>query len=96
MKRWYFWWGLRCALTVLSCLVIAIVIQIAFSFNGQCGGLMPFLAGPRPCSFWEYFSGEAYFVLLILGVTYWPFALVLLVVPISVGYLLERLRNRAG
>ena len=72
MKRRYFWWGLCCALTVLSCFVIAIVVQIAFSFNGQCGGLIPFLAGPRPCSFWEYFSGQALFVLLVVRETYWP------------------------
>ena len=66
------------------------------SFKGQCGGLMPFLAGPRPCSFWEYFSGQALFVLLIVRETYWPFVMLLLIVPISVGYLLDRLQNRAA
>jgi hypothetical protein len=95
MKRRYFRWGVCCALIVLSCFVIAIAVQIAFSFKGQCGGLMPFLAGPRPCSFWEYFSGQALFVLLIVRETYWLFVLLLLIVPISVGYLLDRLQNRA-
>jgi hypothetical protein len=93
MKRKYVWWGLRCGLTVLVCLVVLIVVMIAFSFNGQCGGLMPFLSGPRPCSFWEYFSGETYLTLLIVLVTYWPVVLGLLVVPVSVGYLLDRRSN---
>jgi hypothetical protein len=90
VKRRYFWWGLCGALAVLSFFVIALVVQFAFSYDGKCGGLMPFLAGPRPCSFWEYISGAVLLAVLILWGTYWPFVLALLVVPASVGYLLDR------
>ena len=90
MKRRYVWWGLCGALAVLSFIAIMSVAQIAFSYDGKCGGLMPFLAGPRPCSFWEYLSGTAVLTIAILWGTYWPHVLGLLVVPTAVGYLLDR------
>jgi len=90
MKRRYFWRGLCGAIAVLSFFAIGSVVQIAFSYDGKCGGLIPFLAGPRPCSFLEYVSGGVLLSISILWGTYWPLVLVLLVVPASVGYLLDR------
>jgi hypothetical protein len=90
MKRRYFWWGLCGALAVLSFFAIVSVVQIASSYDGKCGGLMPFLAGPRPCSIWEYVSGAVLLSISILLGTYWPLVLALLVIPPSVGYLLDR------
>jgi len=89
MKRRYFWWGVYSAVALLSSLAIVIVAPIAFAYDGECGGLMPFLAGPRPCSFWEYFSGWLLVVVLSLWDTYWPLVLALFLVPTSVGYLLD-------
>lgn len=97
MKRRYFWWGLYGSLAVLFCFAIVVVVQIAFSFDGQCGGFLPFLAGPKPCSLWEYVSGRTLLTLLIVWDAYWPLVLAFLVVPISVGYLLDRqMRKRAA
>lgn len=90
MKRRYFWWGLYGTLAVLSFCAIWIVTQIAFSYDGKCGGLLPFLASPRPCSFWEYVSESVRLTVLILWEAYWPVVLALLLVPASVGYLLDR------
>jgi hypothetical protein len=90
VKRRYFWWGLYGGLAVLSSFAIAIVVQIAFAYDGTCGGFIPFLAGPKPCSFWEYISGSVLLVVLILWDEYWPLVLALLVVPASVGYLVDR------
>ena len=33
------------------------VIWIAFGYRGTCGGLLPFLSSPRPCSWLEYMQG---------------------------------------
>jgi hypothetical protein len=97
VKRRYFWWGLYGGLAVLSSSAIAIVVQIAFAYDGTCGGFIPFLAGPKPCSFWEYISGSVLLVALILWDEYWPLVLALLVVPASVGYLIDRqAQKRAG
>ena len=89
--RWrYSSWGLYGALALFSFCAIAIVVSVASSYDGKCGGLMPWLAGPKPCSFWEYISGNVLLVALILWEGYWPLVLALLVVPISVGYLFDR------
>jgi hypothetical protein len=90
MKRRYFWWGLFGGLAVLSFSAIAIVVQIAFAYDGKCGGFIPFLAGPRPCSLWEYISGAVPLFVLILLDEYWSLVLAVLVVPASVGYLVDR------
>jgi hypothetical protein len=97
MKRRYFWWGLCGAAAVLSFFAVVSVVQIAFSYDGKCGGLMPFLAGPRPCSFWQYVSGGILLSISILLGTYWPLVVALLVVPTSVGFLLDiRVHKRAA
>ena len=90
VRRRYFWWGLGGAFAVLSCFAIGIVVEIAFSYDGECGGLVPFLASPKPCPFWEYVSGRATFALAILWSTYWPFALALVVVAASFGYSIDK------
>jgi len=97
VTRRYFWWGLGGTLAVFLCVAIGIVVQIAFSYDGKCGGLMPFLAGPKPCPFWEYVSGGAILALAILWGTYWPLILALLVLATAIGYFLDRrVRKRAA
>ena len=40
--------------TVLFIGVCVQVVWIAFGYRGTCGGLLPFLSSPRPCSWLEY------------------------------------------
>lgn len=94
MKRRYAWCGFYAGLAALALFTIAIVVQIAFAYDGKCGGLFPFLAGPRPCSIWEYIRESVLFALVILWIEYWPFAVALLIVPASLGYLLDRRARR--
>jgi hypothetical protein len=50
---------------------------------------MPFLAGPKPCSFWEYITGEASLIFIIVGYSYWPLILAFIVVPLTIGLILD-------
>ena len=94
MKWRYAWWGLCGGLAALSLFVIAIIAQLALGYEGKCGGLFPFLAGPRPCSFWEHLRESAIFSIAILWIEYWPLVLAALVIPTCVGYLLDRRTRR--
>jgi hypothetical protein len=95
MKRRYVWRGLYGGLAVLSLFVIAIIVQLALRYDGKCGGLFPFLAGPRPCSLWEHVRDSALLGIAILWIEYWPIVLALLVVPVGVGYVLDRRSRNA-
>jgi hypothetical protein len=90
MRRRYFWWGVCGTVASLLCIAIVLVVQLGFAYDGKCGGFLPWLAGPKACSFWEYLSGTSLSVALILLDTYWPFILALLVLPAFVGYLFDR------
>ena len=90
MSGRFFRWGLYGALAVPSLLAMVLVAESALSYQGKCGGLMPFLAGPRPCSFWEYASASLEFTALVLWDAYWPLIVLLLLIPPAVGYLLDR------
>ena len=90
VKRRYFLRGVYIGCGILLCVAIALVVQIGFSYDGKCGGFLPALAGPKPCSFLEYMLGNVLLFALILGVAYWPLVLALLLLPPFVGYLYDR------
>jgi hypothetical protein len=75
-------------------MAIAFVVQLGFSYNGKCGGFLPWLAGSKACTFWEYVSETSLLVALILWDTYWPLILALLLLPAFVGYLFDRRGQR--
>jgi hypothetical protein len=66
---------------------------MGIAYDGKCGGFFPGLSVPRPCSFWEYLSGDMLVVAMILVVTFWPLLLALVVLPPTVGYLFDRQRK---
>jgi hypothetical protein len=90
----------RGALVVLGMFVgiaIVLLVVIGLSYDGKCGGFMPWLAGARPCSLLTYVTGNVALLAALLGFTYWPIALALLLLPPFVGYLLDRRdRGREG
>jgi len=90
MRRRYFLCGVCVAFGTLLCIAIAFLVQIGFSYDGKCGGFLPWLAGPKPCSFWEYVSGNTLLYALILWDAYWPLVLALLSLPPFVGHLFDR------
>jgi len=56
----------------------------------QVWRFFPWLAGPKPCSIWEYVAGNMLLFAVLLGATYWPLVLALLFLPPIVGYLFDR------
>ena len=91
MRRRYFLHGLYVASASFACIAIILLVQIGASYDGECGGLLPALAGSRVCSFSEYVLGNLLLFALLLATEYWPLALALLFVPPFAGYLLDRL-----
>jgi hypothetical protein len=95
-KRKYFLFGLFGPIAILAVASISIILDIAAGYNGKCGGFLPWLAGPKPCSFWEYVSGNSGAVFLIVWITYWPFLLALILLPPVIGLLVDiQLRHKS-
>jgi hypothetical protein len=90
MRRRYFLRGVYIACGAFVCIAIVLFVRIGLSYDGSCGGFLPALAGPRPCSFWEYVFGSLLLFAVLLGATYWPLVLALLIVPPFIGFLLDR------
>jgi hypothetical protein len=59
------------------------------SYRGECGGFIPSLAGPKPCSFWDYASFDL-ILFGVLAIAYWPVVFGMLLLPPIVGYLFDR------
>ena len=89
MSRRYLLRGVWVACGILLCIAIAFIVLMGFSFDGQCGGFFPGLSVRKPCSFWEYMSGDVLVIGMILGETFWPLVLALLALPPLVGYLVD-------
>ncbi len=73
-----------------------ITINIAVDYNGQCGGLLPFLAGTTECSFTQYFSQNIQFTLLILVTQFWWAILFILLIPTLAGWFISKVREKGG
>src|SRR5215510_4832244 len=92
-RRRYLWWGVYVSCGSVLCVAVVSLVGSTMSYHGECGGLIPWLAGPRPYSFWDYASFNLN-LFVVLSVTYWPVVLGILLLPPLVGYLLDR-RGRA-
>ena len=86
--------GMFIACGVLLCIVIVGVVSMALAYDGKCGGFFPGLSGRRPCSFWNYLSGDVLVITMVMAVAFWPAVLALLVLPPFVGYLFDRRAKR--
>ncbi len=89
MKKRYWLKGFYTGLLVIGLISLWIIASTLFSYDGMCGGFM-FLAGPSPCSFWEYVSRTLPFIFLIMVRAYWLSISAILGVPVLIGYLLDR------
>ncbi len=88
-RRRYFWCGVFVSWGSVLCVAVVSLVQSSLSYRGECGGLIPALAGARPCSFWDYASFHL-MLDVVLSLAYWPFVLGILLLPPVVGYLLDR------
>ena len=86
--------GIYVAFGILLCVAIVSAVNLGFAYDGNCGGFFPGLSVRRPCSFWEYFSGDMLAIAMVLMLAFWPLVLAVLVLPPFVGFLLDRRRKR--
>jgi hypothetical protein len=94
MKRRFLLRGAYIACGILLCIALVSAVSLGLAYDGTCGGFFPGLSARRSCSFWEYFSGDMLAIAMILGATFWPVVLALLVLPPFVGYWLDRRGKR--
>ena len=94
MNRRYLLRGVWVACGILLCIAIGFIVLMGFSHDGKCGGFFPGLSVRKPCSFWEYMSGDVLVIGMILGETFWPMVLALLALPLLVGYVVDRRGRR--
>jgi hypothetical protein len=79
---------------ILLCVAIISVVSLGLAYDGKCGGYFPGLSVRRPCSLWEYVSGDMSAIAMVLVVAFWPLVLALLVLPPLVGYWFDRRARR--
>ena len=84
---------------VVPCIFAYFFVTLASAYDGDCGGLMPFLAGARPCSLLEYLLREALFLALVatgfLVWEHWVAIVLLVAVPVALGLLFRRLGHQS-
>ena len=93
-KRRYVVWGAWAAFAAPLLAAIVIAVVLAFSYDGKCGGMLPWLAANHPCSFLDYVFGNLTLLALIFWVEFWPMIIVVLALPVAVGYWLDRRDER--
>jgi hypothetical protein len=94
MKRPNLRRGVHVACGILVCVGIVFVASAVFGYDGSCGGFFPGLSVRKPCSMWAYVSGDMLVIAMVLLITYWPLMLALLIVPVAVGYWIDRRGSR--
>jgi phosphotransferase system glucose/maltose/N-acetylglucosamine-specific IIC component len=93
-RRRYFLFGLFVPIAILIAASIILIVNTALSYNGKCGGFLPWLAGPKPCSLWEYVYGNSLAIIAVVGISYWPVILALIFVPALIGFSVDRQNQR--
>jgi hypothetical protein len=89
-KRRYIVWGAWTALAAPLLALIAVAVMLAISYDGKCGGFMPWLASAKPCTLAEYVLNNVTVLALIVWFEFWPFIIAVLALPVGVGYMLDR------
>ena len=86
--------GLLGGALILLMGTICLIFFLAYQFDGQCGGLMPFLSGPHNCSLIEFLATDAFFITLFFIVFNSPWILIFLLLTTLIGYGLGRRKTK--
>src|SRR5690348_12725814 len=96
MKRHsYSWWGWCVSCGIVLCIAVVLFVPIARTYHGTCGGFIPEISTPQPCSFEAHMSFYLYLTVGTEGVVYGPILVGVLLIPPLVGSMLDR-RGRAS
>jgi hypothetical protein len=90
-------WGIVIAFAIPICFFGASILWSFYSYNGECGGYLPWLASAKPCSMKEYVAGNLWLLVAIVFDVYWPIAIAAMGLPIIIGlirYLIDRQNNK--
>jgi hypothetical protein len=89
-------WGIVIALAIPICFFGASILWSVYSYNGECGGFLPWLASAKPCTMKEYVVGNFWLLVIIIFDVYWPLAILAMALPIAIGlirYRIDRQNN---
>jgi hypothetical protein len=92
--RKYAFRGLLSGVLILLIGEICLIFFLAYQFEGKCGGLMPFLSGPRNCSLIEFLVTDGFSITLFFVVFNSPWILLFLSLATLIGYGLGRLKTK--
>jgi hypothetical protein len=95
-KRRYVVWGAWTALAAPLLALAVVAVLLALSYDGKCGGFLPWLASAKPCTLAEYVLNNVTLLALITWFEFWPFIVVVLALPVCVGYMLDRRKKRGA
>jgi hypothetical protein len=86
-------WGVVALAVFLGLLC---VVWLEVSYDGNCGGALPWLAAARPCSRADFVINNTLLLALMMGTEFWPFIVAAIALIVGVAYFLDRrVRSRA-
>jgi hypothetical protein len=88
--------GVYIAGAVLLCAAMIFALRMGFSYDGKCGGFLPEVSAQRACSLWSYMTGDVLAIALVLGITYWPVLVLLVILAVLTAYFFARRGRRGG
>lgn len=89
----YTLWGACAAPAIALLALMAGIIWLVVSYDGKCGGYLPEISAARPCTLAAYVVEWATLLALMVISEYWPLIIVLFLLPVGIGYLLDRRRE---
>jgi hypothetical protein len=90
-------WGIIISIAIPIFFFGASILWSVYSYNGECGGYLPWLASAKPCSMKEYVAGNFWLLVAIVFDVYWPIVIAAMGLPIMIGlirYLIDRQNNK--
>lgn len=88
-KRRYLVLGAWVALAIPVIALTASIIRMIVTYDGKCGGFLPWLAGPKPCTLGEYVAGNLSLMAIVVWAEYWPVVISVIALPVVIGYILD-------
>jgi len=86
--------GLLISSALLFLNFLYLFVSLSLGYDGKCGGLLPFLAGSHECSFFEYLQQAFSFSFIIILVEFWWIIIPVIILPILIGWLIDRVQKR--
>ena len=93
LPRQYALKGLKRGGLMLLIAWIGLLSVMVYQFEGECGGLMPFLSGPKECSVIEFLMTDGFFITVIALFFHSPWIILFLSITTLTGYGIGRIKN---